>query len=329
MRLTRILHRPIAAWRGRSRLRRRHSCRRFRVGVLVLPALLASGAFAGCLPVTGNRILGSDLAQADPQFSALPSDLVVGFAPTPGARRIYSAAELRQIARANAIPFHEKALVCFELPMRRITDEETAAAMRPSLPANAELKVIELPKIELPAGQIEFPIEGLEPASPASPGVQLWRGDVRYAGTLKTPIEARVAINARFDAVVAIRDLPANSIVTAASLRIESHTGPLEREQIAVRVDEVSGRLTKRALKAGAWIPLAALTEPPEVRRGDPVTVDVQSGRAHLEFTAVAETSANEGEMVELRNPSSGKTFRGRLNPGCRVLLIVPVGQTL
>lgn len=296
---------------------------------LLFAALLAGTACAGCLPVRGNRILGVDLALADPQFAALPSDLVVGFAPAPGARRIYSAAELQQIARANAIPFHPGAAVCFTITMRKVTEEEAAAAMRPALPENAELRIVELPKVETPAGKIEFPIDGLAPPSPNDPGTQLWRGDVLYAGTLKAAIQARVAIEAKFNAVVAIRDLPANSIVNAASLRIETHTGSLEREKIAVRIDEVSGRMTKRALKAGAWIPVRALAEPPDVRRGDPVTVDVQSGTAHLELIAVAETSANEGEMVELRNPAGGRTFRGRLEPGCRVLLIVPAGQTL
>ncbi len=43
------------------------------------------------------------------------------------------------------------------------------------------------------------------------------------------------------------------------------------------------------------------------------MTVDVQSGFAHLQFDAVAESSANEGDVIELRNPSSGKTFRAKL----------------
>lgn len=296
---------------------------------LLLPVLFAGGAVAGCLPAAGNRILGRDLALADPQFSALPAELVVGFAPAPGTRRTFAAAELSQIARANGFAFHPGAAVCFEIPMRRIAEEDAVAAMRLSLPANAELKIFELPKIDLPAGRIEFPIEGLEPVSPTSPGTQLWRGDVRYAGTLKTPIAARVAVSASFTGVVAARDLPANAIVDAASLRIEMHTGPIERTPLAARIDQVSGHIAKRALKAGAWVPLDALTQAPEVRRGDPVTVEVTSGQAHLRFVAVAESSANEGDTVELRNPLSGKIFRGKLDAGSRVVLIVAEGESL
>ncbi len=46
---------------------------------------LPSCAFAGCFPVTGDRILGRDLALADPQFSAMPSSFIVSSAPMPGA----------------------------------------------------------------------------------------------------------------------------------------------------------------------------------------------------------------------------------------------------
>jgi flagella basal body P-ring formation protein FlgA len=65
------------------------------------------------------------------------------------------------------------------------------------------------------------------------------------------------------------------------------------------------------------------------VRRGDSVQVDVESGGAHLRFAAVAEASASEGDVIELRNPLSGKTFRGRLDHGPRVHLVVTPGQAL
>jgi flagella basal body P-ring formation protein FlgA len=129
--------------------------------------------------------------------------------------------------------------------------------------------------------------------------------------------------------VIANKDLPVNGIVDAAQVRIESRTGPLVRDKAASRIEEVGGRLVKRAVSAGAPIPLASLTDLPAVRRGDSVQVDVESGAAHLQFTAVAENAANEGDMIELRNPLSGKTFRARLDRGQKVLLVVTVGQSL
>ena len=299
------------------------------ITTIALAAALPSLAFAGCFPVTGPRILGRDLALADPQFSALPSTLAVGFAPEPGGKRVYTAAELERLGRANGVRVENPADICFELPLLRVREVDAETAMRRSLPADAELKIVELAKLDVPAGQLEFPLEGLEPPSPAAPGAQLWRGYVKYEDTRRAPIWARVSILVRYTAVIANKDLPVNGIVDSAQVRIESRTGPLTREKDASRIEEVSGRLLKRAVSANAPIPLASLTDVPAVRRGDSVQVDVESGAAHLRFTAVAESTANEGDMIELRNPLSGKTFRGRLDHGPRVLLVVTVGQAL
>lgn len=280
----------------------------------------------------GNRILGRDLARADARFSALPTDLTVGFAPFPGASRIYAAAELERIARGHGIPLLEPQQICFELTMLQLKEDDVAAAMLRALPAelkltSQDLKVLELSKSAVPAGELAFPIEGLEPAGPTTDGVQLWRGYVKYADTRKAVCWARVALNTHYTVVVADKDLPVNSPVNAASLRVESRTGPFQRTKTARRIEEVAGKVPDRAVKAGEPIPLAILAVPPQVRRGDPVTVDVQSGLAHLQFDAVAESSANEGDVIELRNPSTGKTFRAKLNSGSRAVVVVAGGR--
>jgi flagella basal body P-ring formation protein FlgA len=294
----------------------------------LLVLVLAGCASADCLPITRNRILGRDLAAADSQFAALPATLTVGFAPAPGTKRVFDGAELERLARANGISVRAPAEICFELPMRQIAEEEVTAAMRSSLPADATLRIVELAKTEVPAGQIEFPIEGLEPAPPATPGTQLWRGYDKYAETRKVAIWARVSVTVRFTAVIAEKDLSANAVINSAALRIETRTGPLPREKVAIRMEDVSGRMPKLALKAGSWIPLATLVNPPTVRRGDSVRVEVESGPARLHFEAVAENAANEGELVELRNPLNGKIFRARLEAGGGATLIVPAGHT-
>jgi flagella basal body P-ring formation protein FlgA len=133
----------------------------------------------------------------------------------------------------------------------------------------------------------------------------------------------------QFVAVIAGKDLAPGVPISADSLRIETRTGPLERERPATRIEDVRGRLPRRAVKAGSVVPLAILADAPTVRKGDPVTVEVQSGPAHLRFEAVAESAACEGEMVELRNPASGKTFRARLDTGAKALIVIAAGQRL
>jgi flagella basal body P-ring formation protein FlgA len=296
---------------------------------LLLGIACAGIAFAGCVPITGNRILGRDLAGADTRFSALPASLTVGYAPAPGTKRIFTPLELQRLAKANGIPAADYNDICFELPMRHLTEEDAAAAMRRSLPAEAVLKIVELESLDIPAGTLEFPIETLEPTAVATHGVQLWRGHVKYAETRLLAVSAQVEVTVKFTAVVAGKDLPANASIDAGSLRIETLTGMLQREKLATRIEDVQGRLPKRALKAGSAIPVAVLVEAPTVRKGDPVTVEVQSGLARLRFQAVADSAARDGDMVELRNPANGKTFKAKLGPGAKALVVIAAGQQL
>jgi flagella basal body P-ring formation protein FlgA len=299
------------------------------IRLLSLLSVSAGLVLAGCLPITGGSIVGRDLAMADARFAALPATMTVGFPPAPGAQRVYSAADLGHIARANGIQAADFGAICFELQMRRFAEADALTAMRSTLPAEAELKIVELAGVDVPAGTVEFPLEGIEPPTPSSHGVELWRGFVRYAETRRMSVWARVEVTVKVTAVVTDRDLPQDAKISAASLRIETRMRAFDHVAPATRIEEVAGRIPKRAVKAGSVIPLNALADAPTVRRGDPVSVVVESGLARVRFEAIAEHAARDGDMVELKNPANGKTFRGRLDPGSKVTVVIAGGQRL
>jgi hypothetical protein len=56
--------------------------------------------------------------------------------------------------------------------------------------------------------------------------------------------------------------------------------------------------------------------------------VEVLCGRARLQFDALAQKPARNGEMVELLNPSSGRTFRAKLD-GAHAIVTIAAGQQL
>jgi flagella basal body P-ring formation protein FlgA len=284
--------------------------------LLILPALLAAGASGACLPVQGDQILGRDLALADRQFSALPATLQIGYAPAPGSVRVFAAAELQRIARTNAIALTGPGEVCFEIPVHTPAEEEFAGAMRQSLPKDAALRIVEIGRVAIPAGRIDFPLSGLEPLAAGNAGYQLWRGAVQYTGTRRVAIWARVEIGVTYKTLIARRDLSADTPLDPSALRVETKTGPLRRAPAASSVEDVAGHVLRRAVKTGEEIPLSLLREAPAVRRGDSVKVEVQSGMAVLRFDAIALAAAGAGEVTELRNPLSGKVFRARITGG-------------
>jgi len=292
----------------------------------VIIAVLTVPAFAACIPLAGDRILGRDLALANPEFSALPATMTIGYAPAPGAQRIFAVAELNRIGRANRLTLTNPAEVCFEIPMRSMTEAETKEAMLRSLPTGTDLTIVELPKTNVPAGRLEFALAGLEPASK---GTRLWRGSVRYGETLKMPVWARVTVQRRYVAVVAGKDLPLNVPIDPSSLRLEAISVPLDSERLAQRIEDVLGRVPKKPVHAGETIPLAILNLPPVVHRGDAIKVEVRSGQTRLVFDAIAQASAGNGEMVDLRNPDSGRIFRARVEDSGRAVVVVPSRESL
>jgi flagella basal body P-ring formation protein FlgA len=295
-----------------------------RIAARACVAFLALSASAACIPVAGDRIYGSDLAVANPAFSSLPATMTIGYAPPPGMQRIFAAPELARIARANHVTLTNPVEVCFAIPMRVMTADETMASMRQALPSGTELTIVELPKTNIPAGELEFLLPGLEPGGPSAHGTRVWRGSARYGETLRMPVWARVTVQRQCVAVVAVRDLPLNVPVEPASLRLESVSVPLDSERLALRFEDVLGRIPKKPVHAGETIPLSILIIPPTVHRGDAVKVEVVSGMARLQFDAIALSSAHSGDVIELRNPDSGRTFRARLEEGGRAVVIVP-----
>lgn len=288
---------------------------------LTLPAVSA-----GCLPVNGDRILGANLASADKRFAALPATLQLGYAPGPGVSRIFTTVELQRIARANRIQAEDFADVCFEIPLHIPADSEFAGAMRKMLPAQASLRLVDLPRAPIPSGRVEFPLSGLEPPALANDGAQLWRGFMQYTDTRRIALRARVVVTLTYDAVVARTALAADTPIDAASLETETRTGPLKRGATASRIEQVAGRVIRRPLAAGAEIPLSLIDDPPAIRSGDLVRVEVRSGLAVLHFDAVAESTVRAGEYAEFRNPVTGKTFRARAEAGSTAVIVVGKG---
>jgi flagella basal body P-ring formation protein FlgA len=276
---------------------------------ILLFVFCSIGFAADCVPVPGERILARDLARAVPAFAALPPELALGYAPAPGSRRAYPAAELSRLAARYGLTVEPGVDACLVRPAGTLTRERVTAAMQATVP-KAHIEVLELSRQPVPPGEIHFPISGLSTAPASEPAsARLWRGQVRQPGQDDFPVWAKVRVLVSGTRAVASEELLPGRPIERAQFRLEPYEGAPGMPDPS----QIVGRAPRRPIPAGAAIEAQLLEEPEEVLRGEPVRVEVWSGRARLVLEGQAQSSGRRGETIAVRNPATGKIFSARV----------------
>jgi flagella basal body P-ring formation protein FlgA len=286
---------------------------------MTAPVLLALAAGCLSLPAGRDEITAGDLAARAPAFAAVEAASRIGFAPAPGARRLFSAAELRRLAaRLGVADAAIAGDVCVERAVRPLDPARLVEAMRKALP-EARIELKDYSRYPAPEGEIEFARAALQPSG-------LWTGAVRYGKSRRFAIWARVSAEVSRRQVIALETLPAGKPIAAAQVKVEAVEGRPGAMAAAQSLEEVVGRAPRRTLAKGVAVPRALLVEPPDIERGDKVTVEVRQGAARLETAALAETSGRVGERIALRNPETKRRFLARVEGKGRAV-VEPGGE--
>ncbi len=287
--------------------------------MILTTLVLAIHSTSGCVPVSGERLLARDLAAAAPALAALPPEADLGYAPAPGARRLVSRQELARLLERHGVRGEIPAGLCVERGSQTLTRESVEAALRAALAKEPQagmpvprLEVLEFSRYPVPTGELEFTRAGL-PAAPRSGSAVIWRGHVRYGDNRSLPVWARVKLAVSGEGMIAAGSLSAGRPIEAHQVRRGSVEWFPLSEAPAAEAGLLVGRIPRRAIPAGTAILPSALQPAPEVGRGETVTVEVSSGAAQLRLQARAESSGSAGDAVLLRNPSTGRTFSGRV----------------
>jgi flagella basal body P-ring formation protein FlgA len=292
------------------------------VWFLLLRMLLHSGP---CEMVGGDQITGADLANALPVFSMLPRDAVVGYSPVPGGRRVLTLPELEGIARKYGIAAPGNSTACFEWRLQSLNEGAVRAAIRVSLDApEARVEVLSMSKAQGPMGKLSFPLSGLSASTSIDPTTPVtWRGEVLYHSSHKFAVWARVRVAATMARVVATELILPGRALTAKQVRLETYDDFPLRNDIARSLDEVIGRVPRRAIRAELPVFRADLMEPYQVQRGETVQVTAISGATQLTLEALAQSSGRQGDTIYLKNRSSGKIFPARIEGKDKALVVV------
>lgn len=276
-------------------------------------------AAAACVAVDGEKIRAHDLVSAAEAFQSFAPDTELGYAPSPGARRILHAAELsRMIARQGGVPGAVRE-ICVERATEKLTRESIQAALG-SAAAGASIELLDWSRYPVPHGEMQFPPGG---RSRLGGREILWRGYVGYGSSRRFAIWARVRVWVRQRRVVARVALPAGKPVRPEQLSVqEVDASPLDARP-EESIDALAGWLPRRAVAAGTPILPGLLEAPQEIHSGDAVTVEVSNGLTRLSFDARAGAGGRRGDLIPVRNPSTGKSFRARIEGASKVSLAV------
>jgi flagella basal body P-ring formation protein FlgA len=271
--------------------------------VWAVPSLAAS-----CQPVEGTSILARDVALQISAFSALPPETAILAAPFAGVQRVVSAEELSRLARKLGVALEGMPpSLCFELAGAPLTADDLLPAFKAAFPAReVRIEILEFSSNPVPRGTVQFTRGGLEPSG-------LWHGRVVYASGRSINIWAKVRVMEERTWVEAAELLPAGKPIRADQLVLQTGLqSPLDPAS-ADSLDSVVGKKPLHMFAPGSAIKPQLLIEPPQVERGDKVSVQVASGGALLQFDAEAENPGHVGDLVFVRNPENGHRFQAKV----------------
>lgn len=120
----------------------------------------------------------------------------------------------------------------------------------------------------------------------------------------------RAALSA--EVVVAASSIPAKRPIGASDVQLEQR--PLEKLSSATsKLEAVIGQSSRRPLRTGQVVLTPFLEAAVLVRRGQAVRISMRRGLVQVDSLGEALDAGSLGDMVRVRNTSSGKTIQARV----------------
>lgn len=104
---------------------------------------------------------------------------------------------------------------------------------------------------------------------------------------------------------------PGETIAVGSLKEVTLIPGKKIPDAVATRIEELDGKIAKRTLLPGHYIPINAIRAPWLVEQGAPVQVIFAAGALTISAAAVTLEPGSAGDLVKVRNIDSGKIFSG------------------
>jgi flagella basal body P-ring formation protein FlgA len=104
---------------------------------------------------------------------------------------------------------------------------------------------------------------------------------------------------------------PGETVSAEALKEVTLKPGKQAPEAVAITLAELEGKVAKRTLLTGRYIPVSSLREAYLVEQGAAVEVVFVSGALTISASAVTLEPGSAGDLVKVRNIDSGKILSG------------------
>jgi flagella basal body P-ring formation protein FlgA len=184
---------------------------------------------------------------------------------------------------------------------------------------NFELRLLSFQAPALPAGALSLRV--LQPTTVASPGIQNFYLVAAVGGKDEVRFWVKAEIRAFERVVVASAPLDRQELIGANDVRLERRELVSRANRPFTRLEDVIGKQPVRSIEANEILTSTTIERPTLMKRGSAITLVFDSGALRVETAGVAEESGKSGEMIQVKNPASGKILRGVVLDGRNVRL--------
>jgi flagella basal body P-ring formation protein FlgA len=178
-------------------------------------------------------------------------------------------------------------------------------------PEQIEVSVRSIPSITLPPGPVKFQI--LKPRTDITPGVQSFllraEGKDRPAKTGWTRADIHIFDNV----LVSAHPLAYRDPITSATVRLERRDVSTLFTRPFTNIEELADHQAARAIPANVILTPTMVQLPQVVRPGHLVMLVYETGRLRLEAQGQALDGGKIGEVVRVKNLSSGEILQGQV----------------
>jgi flagella basal body P-ring formation protein FlgA len=195
------------------------------------------------------------------------------------------------------------------------TERAQAAIMRhvlesgPWKAGDIEVRVTPFPSIPLSDGAGVIRI--LRPNKGVTPGPLSFLLAVDIAGKEQARTWVKSEIRVFDEVLVSSAPLARHETITVKDVRVERRDISGLNARPLTRIEEVAGWQAARAIEVNEILTQKSLDRPSLLRRGSPVTLLYETGGLRVEAPGLAVEAGKIGEVIQVKNPTSGKLLRG------------------